>query len=66
MLKKQFNYEKWKAKNVSIKQIYNIYREIRKVIYEYYFRLYQNEKLGEINARGFFSVDESLFGHRKG
>lgn len=55
-----------KHKNVSIKQIYNIYSEIRNVIYEYYFRLYQNEKLGEINASGFYSVDESLFGHRKG
>lgn len=48
-----------KHKKVSIKQIHNIYREIRNVIYEYYFRLYQNEKLGETNARGFYSVDES-------
>ena len=49
---KAFEYMKnEKKKKVSIKQISNIYKEIRNVIYEYYFRLYQNEKLGEINAR---------------
>lgn len=41
--------------------IYSIYKEIRKVIYQYYLIDYETESLGFINGNQYYSVDESFF-----
>ena len=51
--------------NININTIREIFKEIRRVIVEYYFILYQSEILGERDAHDYFSIDESLFTHLK-
>lgn len=40
------------------------FKEFRDIIYRYLELTYQTGLLGELNQGGYFSVDESLFGHR--
>ena len=47
------------------KQVINkVYKEIRNVIHNYNRIVYETEKLGDLNSNHYFSIDESLFGHR--
>ena len=43
----------------------NVFNKARNLIYKYLLREYQTDLLGELNKDGYFSVDESLFGHCK-
>jgi len=62
---KSYNYL-LSEKNITLSKplIYSIYKEIRKVIYQYYRIVYETESLGVINGNQYYSVDESLFIHR--
>ena len=60
MKKKQKNL----LKLILISQVYNIYHEIRKIIYRYIKFVYQTEYIGEANLNNNFSVDESLMGNK--
>lgn len=51
---------------VSKEIVFKVFKEARNIIYIYLLRYYQTDLLGELNQRDYFSVDESLFGHRKG
>lgn len=52
--------------NITKKTILNIYKKARNIIHRFLFIKYQTELLGELNQAGFFSCDESLFGHCHG
>ena len=41
-----------------------VYKEIRDVIYRYFRILYGSESLEDGNHIDYYSIDESLFGHR--
>lgn len=68
---KEFNAEKAKTfiinefnYNITRKEIYSIYREIRDCIYTYMRFLYETEYIAEANANENLSCDESLIGHK--
>ena len=42
----------------------SIFKEIREVIYRYLFIQYRSETFGDSNNSKYYSVDESLFGHK--
>lgn len=50
--------------NVTKRTVSLAFKEFRDRIYKYLTLVYQIEILGDTNNRGFFAVDESLFGHR--
>ena len=52
--------------NISNKVIYKIYREMRIIISKYMRFVYETEISAEENANGFYSIDESLTGHKNG
>ena len=49
---------------ISKKKIYEIYTEIRNVLYNYFKFEYRTTPLADENENGFFSIDESLITHR--
>ena len=53
--------EETKKTNISIRNIRRFFKEIRKIIYEYYLIQYNVESFGEENANKYYSIDESLF-----
>lgn len=68
---KQINAESaWKylkdEKQIQITKalVLRVYKEIRDVIYRYYRIVYASESLEELNHIDYYSVDESLLGHR--
>ena len=50
---------------ISKPKSYEIYREIRNVIYKYLLIIYQTKTLGAENEGDIFACDESLFNHIK-
>ena len=52
--------------NISNKLIYKIYREMRIIIHKYMRFVYETEIFAKENANGFYSIDESLIGHKNG
>ena len=49
---------------ISKKLILRIFKEIREVINRYLFIQYRSETFGDSNNSEYYSVDESLFGHK--
>ena len=69
---KDINADKiWKylvdEKNIIISRnlVLRIYKEIREVLYRYLFIQYRLELFGDSNISKYYSVDVSLFGHKK-
>ena len=50
---------------ISKQLILRIFKEIREIIYRYLFIQYRAETFGDSNNSEYYSVDESLFGHKK-
>lgn len=67
MFRKKFKKTVEYIKKIKVSQwLVNLaFKEFRNVIYKYLAVTYQVDLLGPDNQGGFFSVDESLFGHRK-
>ena len=54
-----------KNKIISRNLVLRIYKEIREVLYRYLFIQYRLELFGDSNISKYYSVDVSLFGHKK-
>ncbi len=59
---KAFLYEIKKI-NISIRNIRRFFKEIRKVLYNYYLIQYNLDSFAEENGHRYYSIDESLFVH---
>ena len=65
MLKKQKNLTEFNI-IIALPTLYYIFKDIRKIIYDYLVKMYQHEKIGELDEHEYFSVEESNIGHKKG
>ena len=54
----------FKEINVTKRTVSLAFKEFRDIIYRYLELTYQTHLFRELNQGGYFSVDESLFGHR--
>ena len=55
--------EETKKLNISLSNIRRFFKEIRRIIYNYYLIQYNVDQFGEENGNRYYSIDESMFVH---